>query len=102
MLEYEKDLPTLMLNRAAKDGNVPCMVAQMKKKRCAVYLACDNKMCPHHHTTAPNYEELSVNAGNHVVKPVKQLLANGMAPNFLRHFFEEYPVLISDDKRIFW
>jgi hypothetical protein len=57
VLGYEKELPTLMLNRAAKDGNVPCMVAQMKGKRCAVYLACDNKMCPHHHTTAPNYEE---------------------------------------------
>nr|AUD08129.1 polyprotein 1 [Red clover nepovirus A] len=57
VLGYERELPTLMLNRAAKDGNVPCMVAQMKGKRCAVYLACDNKMCPHHHTTAPNYEE---------------------------------------------
>nr|QNG40015.1 polyprotein [Tomato black ring virus] len=55
VLQYE-GWPKSILNQAAKDRRVPCMVARQYKGRFTVHMACDSKMCPHHFATGANYE----------------------------------------------
>ncbi len=50
-------VPAIVLNQAARDGRVPCMVAQAKGSRFRVSMVCDNKMCPQHHETSQTFEQ---------------------------------------------
>ncbi len=56
VLNIDAPLGTQALNEAAKMGKTPCLFASQQRGKFHVYMVCDNKMCPHHHATSPNYE----------------------------------------------